>query len=102
MRYTQYTPERPTRTTLRNAAARTRDAADRYAKMTVTLAVAAAAFAVGTTAAAFALGLILASMPGHPFALLAATAATVAAASAVPLLALFAARVALRALDRLA
>ncbi|NEU58046.1 hypothetical protein [Halorussus sp. MSC15.2] len=102
MRYTQYTPERPTRTTLRNAVSRTRYVADRYAKMTAVFAVAAAAFAVGTAAVAFALGVVLATLPGHPFALLAAAAATVAAASAVPVLALFAARVALRALDRLA
>lgn len=85
MRYTQFTAALPTRTTLRNTATR-----GRLAHATLAL-VAAAAFLAGTTLIAFAVGVLLASLPGHPLALLAAAAFTTFAVYALPLLALRAA-----------
>lgn len=100
MRYTNYTAELPTRTTLRETAARTLDAAGHVAADAAVACVAALTFAASATAAAVALGVALATLPAHPFGLLAAAAAVVVTARTVPLLALWAARVAARTLDR--
>jgi hypothetical protein len=100
MRYTKYTANLPTRTTLRTTATRTRDAAKDYAAHAVVAGVAIATFAAGATAAAVALAALVSSLSANPFALLAAAATVVVAARAVPLLALYAARRAARTLDR--
>jgi hypothetical protein len=100
MRYTDYTATLPTRTTLRETATRTLAAtSDRAAGAAVALA-ALLTFATGATTAAVALGVVLTGLPGHPVALLAAAATVVVAARAVPMLALLAARVAARTLER--
>jgi hypothetical protein len=99
MRHTKYTAKLPTKTTLRDATTRTRRAASGYAAGALVVGTAIATFGAGATATAVALALLLAALPANPFALLAAVAAVVAAARAVPLLALSAARLAARTLD---
>jgi hypothetical protein len=107
MRHTKYTAKLPTRTTLRdtattlrNAANRTRDNAGDYATSVAVIFVAAAAFTAGAVGVGLTLGAILTAFPTHPFTLLAATAMALVALYALPLLALFAADPALRALER--
>ncbi|NHN61341.1 MULTISPECIES: hypothetical protein [Halorussus] len=108
MRHTLHTTELPTRTTLRDAAARALAATGRSAERAAVLVAAAAAFAVGTAAAAVLLGVVVTNLPAGPSALLGlpallgATATVVGAVAALPLVALAAARATLRGLDRLA
>ncbi|WP_135854250.1 hypothetical protein [Halorussus salinus] len=99
MRYTNYPPTLPTRTTLRTAATRTRDAASAWGVHALVAGAAIVTFAAGATAAVVALALLLGSLPGNPLALLAAAAAVVVTARTLPLLALYAARRAVRTLD---
>lgn len=107
MRYTKYTAKLPTRTTLRDTATtlrktanRTRDNAGDYTTSVAVIFVAAATFGAGALGVALTLGAVLSVLPAHPFVLLAATATTLVALYALPLLALFAADPALRALER--
>lgn len=100
MRYTNFTAELPTRTTLRETAASAFDAAGDWATTVAVACVAVLAFATSATVVAVALGVALAVMPAHPFGLLATAAVVVVAAHAVPVLALSATGVAVRRLNR--
>jgi hypothetical protein len=107
MRYTKYTAKLPTRTTLRDTAAtlrttahRARDDAGDYATTAVLVCIAAAAIVTGAMGVGLTLSAVLTALPDHQLALLAATATTLVALYALPLLALVAVDPALRALER--
>lgn len=99
MRYTQYTTALPTRTTLRQTAARTVDAAFGYAARAAVVCAALAVFAAGAAALAVALAVIVAALPAHPPGLLATAAVTTFAVYTLPLLAVRAAASAARATE---
>ncbi|MFC7078984.1 hypothetical protein [Halorussus caseinilyticus] len=84
MRYTQYTPERLTRTTLRDAATRPLDAAEGYVPTAAVALAAAATFAAAATAITLSLALVLTTLHAHPAALLAVGATAVVAPAALP------------------
>ena len=103
MRYTKYAAQLPTRTTFRDTAATLRTTAHRARDDATTAAlvcVAAAAIVTGAMGVGLTLSAVLTALPDHQLALLAATATTLVALYALPLLALVAVDPALRALER--
>lgn len=94
MRYTQLTTALPTRTTLRKTARSLRRLATAskptpitdYAASAAVLLVAVTTFVAGATAITVTVGVVLASLPAHPLALLVAAATTTVAFYTLPLL----------------
>lgn len=91
MRYQQYAPAVPTRTTLRRTAARTTDAVRGYAAGAIVVCVALATFVAGGAALVVALAAVAVALPAHPLGLLATVAVTTVGVYTLPLVAVRAA-----------